>query len=114
MVKSCCAWRCTNRYQKRKPHGSEDREKEVTFFSFPMKNQELTKRWIAALRRDKFTPTAYRYICRVDFRDHGLRRRLKKDAIPSVFDFPDHLQTKTTQRRTLIRKGTNQVKKRKD
>lgn len=110
MVKACCAWGCTHRYKKRNGYNSEGRIDDCTFFSFPLKNKELCKKWITAIRREDFTPSAYTYICSCHFlpehyNDDGLRRRLKKDAVPSVFSFPEHLQKKATPRRKLKRAG---------
>lgn len=78
----------------------------MIFFRFPLKNEELTKRWLANMRRDKWKPTAHSYICSSHFEDKYMyatnnQKRLLASAIPTLFSFPEHLQkTKTPARRS--------------
>ncbi|KAK5641443.1 hypothetical protein RI129_009990 [Pyrocoelia pectoralis] len=88
MVKSCVAFKCTNRYSKDKK----------------------SDQWIRAIRRENFNPTNDSVICGKHFKDADFLRNkvpmkvLKSDAIPSVFDFPVHLKVKSLKhRRTIIR-----------
>ncbi|KAH8025865.1 hypothetical protein HPB51_013464 [Rhipicephalus microplus] len=61
-------------------------------------------RWLAAIRRDKWSPNStscYTKVCSHHFKEEdfikGKRRRLKKGAVPSVFEeYPPHLQPKST------------------
>ena len=50
----CVAWNCSNRSSK----GSG-----LKFHNFPMKDSELLKRWVNAIRREDFTPTVHSRIC---------------------------------------------------
>ena len=60
MTKSCCAVGCSNRYRK----GSG-----ISFSRFPSKkkNEELHKKWVAALRRADWEPDDHAWICSVHF-----------------------------------------------
>ena len=57
MVKSCVAFGCSNRSVK----GSG-----LTFYRFPA-NVERRKKWIAAVRREKWTPTKHSWLCSSHF-----------------------------------------------
>lgn len=67
-------------------------------FRFPHKNAKLLKLWILAIRRSDWYPTKLSFICSKHFKNEDFvslkgpnsRPKLKKDAIPSVFDFPKH------------------------
>lgn len=92
MVISCAAFGCTNRYVKGGPK---------SFHYFPMKNEELLKKWIVAIKRENFNPTKYSCLCSDHFlpSDYNLNRSenvfpvhhhkpiLKFNAVPSVFIF---------------------------
>ncbi|XP_012945152.1 zinc finger protein 271-like [Aplysia californica] len=97
MVTSCAALGCTNRQTTTRSQVlSEHRVRDLTFHRFPMKNDGLLAKWVEAVRRDKFTPTSAHRLCSRHFREsdfiEGDRRRvLKRDAVPSIFDFSQHL-----------------------
>ena len=102
MGKCCVAYGCSNQFKK----GSD-----IKFHYFP-KDSEQRKKWVNALRRENFTPSDNACICSVhflptDYKDDEfgyIRRRLKDDAVPSVFPaFPSHLQPPTKKRRVLVR-----------
>lgn len=69
----------------------------------------VRERWLAAIRRDNWSPNTtsnYTRVCSRHFQPEdfieGKRRRLKKDAVPSVFaDYPSHLQPKVTTGRSM-------------
>jgi hypothetical protein len=68
----------------------------------------LFLKWIAAMKRDKWQPSAADVICSEHFESHCFRfynsqARLKEDAVPSIFKFPLHLQKQVKVRRALIR-----------
>lgn len=49
------------------------------------------------MRRDKWLPTQYSYICSSHFEDRYMydtneKRRLLANAVPTIFAFPEHLQ----------------------
>ena len=87
----------------------------VLLFSFPIKNETLFEAWISAIRRKEFKPSKASKICSEHFteNDYLIRpgtyvRRLKPDAVPSVFPaFPSYLKEKQTSRRILKRKSEN-------
>ena len=99
MVNSCAAYRCSSRYVK---GGSK------SFHKFPIKNSELCKRWIVALKRENFIPTKYTCVCSDHFLeagynycipdknilsvDHHYKPILKLNAVPSVFVFSANTQ----------------------
>jgi len=90
MVSSCSAYGCTARYQT----GNQRR-----FHCFPS-NPDLRKRWIVSLRRANWTPGRTARICSDHFtaecydRSKPWLNKLKPDAVPTIFDFPAHLQPK--------------------
>ncbi|XP_049954808.1 THAP domain-containing protein 1-like [Schistocerca serialis cubense] len=78
---------------------------------FPFSRSEMQKLWAQAIRRDKCSPTAYSTICSRHVTENCYKvrpgaslRLLKEDAVPSIFDFPKHIQRKMTARRQLVRK----------
>ncbi|CAK8674242.1 unnamed protein product [Clavelina lepadiformis] len=93
---TCSAYNCTNR------SGKTNIDK-ISFHTFPLSNQDLCKKWIVAMKRDKFKPTKISVLCGNHFkasdflegankRNHQRERQcLKNDAVPSVFCFPSHL-----------------------
>ena len=52
MVYSCCAYGCTNRYGR----------VGKRFFSFP-KDKKQRDKWIAAIKRENWTPTPHSKVC---------------------------------------------------
>ena len=90
MVKSCSAYGCTNRFKK---------ESNIHFHKFPIENPELCKSWTVALKRDKFTPSKYSFLCSEHFAISDYvssvndeKPHLNPCAIPSIFDFPERLK----------------------
>lgn len=84
-------------------------------FSFP-KDKEMKKQWILATKRQYFVVTSGSKLCGKHFRPEdyaeccglGERKRLKKCAVPSIFDFPKHLLTKPQASRSR-RRQTNTI-----
>ena len=86
---TCCAYGCTNRFKK---------ESNIHFHKFP-ENASLKKSWIAALKRKDFSPSKNSaiyskhfkpsdYVCSAD----DFKPRLKPNSVPSILNFPEHLQ----------------------
>ena len=96
MVQSCSAFACQNRFEK----GSGK-----SFHQFPLDKPELLKKWLHAVRRTDWKPSKYSVICSDHFTqaDYG-DKRLLKNAVPSVFNFPDKMQKQKSTRRCLKRK----------
>ncbi|KAH8040137.1 hypothetical protein HPB51_009393 [Rhipicephalus microplus] len=91
----CCVPLCKSD-EKKKPA-------ELSFHELPA-DADARARWHAAIRRDKWSPnttSCYTKVCSRHFKEEdfieGKRRRLKKGAVPSVFEvYPPHLQPKST------------------
>lgn len=88
MVHSCAAYNCV----ERRLNGSD-----ISFHTFP-KNDKLKKQWIIAIRRKNYKPGKSAKICSKHFTPDSFdtsgwssKRKLKIDAVPSVFNFPSHL-----------------------
>ena len=98
MSTSCSAYECTNRHFK----GTT-----VIFHRFPLNDKELCKKWLVASKRDEFIPTSGSYICSDHFtKDDYLfsnSKRLKKNSVPSIFKFPDHLSNKLKRKPPVTR-----------
>ncbi|KAK4883135.1 hypothetical protein RN001_006454 [Aquatica leii] len=107
MVKSCCAYNCTERYKK----GGK-----LSFHIFP-NNPDMRKKWILSLRREKFIPTKYSTICSKHFTPESYetsawssKKKLKCDAVPIIFNFRAHLKSPSTNGKRLKRRhGANTV-----
>ncbi|XP_045460820.1 THAP domain-containing protein 1-like [Harmonia axyridis] len=102
MPSSCASYNCVVRFKK---------ESGVKFHRFP-KNEVLKQKWVMAMRRKDYKPSATAVICSHHFKtedyyinDYGTKK-LKKGAIPSVFNFPNHLVKKENTRRKLIKDFT--------
>nr|XP_050042854.2 THAP domain-containing protein 2-like [Dermacentor andersoni] len=80
---------------------------EVAFLvlcRFPRSNPQLYQRWVVNLKRDKWTPSPGSRLCSDHFEEGcfdrtGARIRLLRDAVPTLFSFPKHLQKKTAGRK---------------
>jgi len=58
---------------------------------------------VRALCRDKWNPSKWPFVCRKHVKETGYvtppglpNPRLKKNSVPSIFDFPKHLQAPQT------------------
>ena len=74
--------------------------------SFPLKDNNLLTKWLIAMRREDFKPTIHSRICGKHFKSshyYSYSRELLKSAIPSVFNFPAHLQKPKKERRLIKR-----------
>ena len=93
MVSSCVAFGCTNCCTK---------DSGISFFRFPLKKPDLLHRWVQAVRRKNWKPTAGSRICSEHFesscfviRPGQIGKRLNENSVPTVFPaFPCHLQPK--------------------
>ncbi|XP_049944760.1 THAP domain-containing protein 2-like [Schistocerca serialis cubense] len=102
MVISCFAFSCTKRWS---------RESDISFHRFPLEHKELLKTWITSVKREDFNLTSCSFLCGNHFRQDDYvvspgtwKKRLKPEAVPSVFDFPTHLMPPNKQsRRHVVR-----------
>ncbi|GFN81902.1 THAP domain containing 6 [Plakobranchus ocellatus] len=84
----CAAWGCSNRQTK------GDGKK---YHRFP-RDPTRRKQWAAALKREGFVATEYSRICSDHFTKESYNGsgRLNCSAVPTVFNFPDHLRVQAT------------------
>ncbi|XP_031358400.1 THAP domain-containing protein 1-like [Photinus pyralis] len=100
MVKHCCAYGCSNEWNP---------NLNIPFHTFPLKRPEILRLWVQAVRLVGFKPTATTVICGKHFTPDSYlesalnKNLLKKDAVPSIFNFPRHLMKTMTARREIIR-----------
>ncbi|CAG0897395.1 unnamed protein product [Darwinula stevensoni] len=90
MPASCCAYGCKGRAAK------DGLDHTVTFHHIP-KDPIRQKKWVLAMRWINFKPGKFSFICSRHFEEHCFDRtgqtvRLRDYAIPSIFNFPPHLQ----------------------
>ncbi|KAK5650754.1 hypothetical protein RI129_001783 [Pyrocoelia pectoralis] len=103
MVRYCSAFACTNEW---KPNAV------YRFHTFPMKRPEILKLWVQAVRLKDFKPSKNTVLCSEHFTDDCYlesslhQNLLKKDAVPSIFKFPEDLCKKVSVRRELVRQPT--------
>ncbi|KAK0144600.1 DNA transposase THAP9 [Merluccius polli] len=94
----CAAYGCANR------RCLEARTHGITFHRFP-KNGERRRKWEVALRRDGFAASDTSLLCSEHFRSEDFDRtgqtvRVKDGVVPTIFNFPAHLQRSAATRST--------------
>ncbi|GCC29250.1 hypothetical protein chiPu_0007688 [Chiloscyllium punctatum] len=87
MPTSCAAYGCTAVYRK---------NTNTSFHRFPSNPWRRTE-WIRLVRRENFKPSKHTFLCSKHFEQTcfdrtGQTRRLREDAVPTIFDFPPHMQ----------------------
>ena len=98
---SYCAYNCTNRYVK---------GNNIKLRGFPY-NDKL-KKWIIANIRDNFTPQKGTKICSEHFFPsdyYPSSRELRKNSVPSVFDFPDYSRKQVKERVPSKRQSVDEI-----
>ena len=94
----CSAYGCSRKFNK---------NDNIRFHSFPLKDKQLLKKWLAAMRRDDFLPTQHSRICGQHFLPTDYyypgSPMLQKTAVPTLFNFPVHLQKDVTKRTKIIK-----------
>lgn len=102
MVVSCSAYGCTVRFQK---------GKNIKFHRFPT-DLNMKKKWLIAMKRNNFQPSKVAVICSNHFKESDYEinvqgnKILKKDAVPTVFDFPEHLKKNFRKRDSKVSQAT--------
>ena len=80
MVICCAAFNCSIRFSK----------DGIRFHKFPLKNEELCKRWILATRLESLVVNEHAVICEKHFKPSDYnnpfdpKSKLKEDSIPSI------------------------------
>ncbi|KAM3868679.1 THAP domain-containing protein 6-like [Diretmus argenteus] len=98
MLDFCAAYGCSN------PHSLKTRTRGITCHLFP-KTGERKRQWELALRRDGFVASCRTLLCSEQFRSEDFDRmgqtvRLKDGVVPTIFNFPAHLQRPVATRGT--------------
>ncbi|XP_072569507.1 THAP domain-containing protein 3 [Paramormyrops kingsleyae] len=84
MPKSCSAYNCRSRYNRRNPN--------LTFHRFPLSKPSVLKEWLDNIGRGDFQPKKHTVICSHHFTPDcfsglGNRRNLLWNAVPTLFSF---------------------------
>ncbi|XP_063042118.1 THAP domain-containing protein 6-like [Engraulis encrasicolus] len=100
MPESCIAWNCKIR------RNAETKAQGITFHRFP-KAEKARKQWEEAFLEKGFKACSSAMLCNKHFREEDMDRtgqtvRIREGAIPTIFDFPPHLQ-KLAQRKARKR-----------
>ena len=88
MVKSCCAVGCTNQATK---------ESGRSFYRFPTDSE--WRRWIVAVRREKWTPSEHTWICSAHFVNGKSNDPASPDYVPSIFS---HISSPLKKRQVAV------------
>ncbi|XP_074868956.1 THAP domain-containing protein 2 [Carettochelys insculpta] len=99
MPTSCAAAGCAAVY---------DKSVNVSFHRFPL-DPKRRKEWIRLVKRNNFVPGKHTFLCSKHFESScfdltGQTRRLRMDAVPTIFDFSAHLKLGKPMSRNLLKK----------
>uniref|UniRef100_A0A8C8S2T7 THAP-type domain-containing protein n=1 Tax=Pelusios castaneus TaxID=367368 RepID=A0A8C8S2T7_9SAUR len=99
MPTSCAAVGCAAVYNK---------SVDVSFHRFPL-DPKRRKEWIRLVKRNNFVPGKHTFLCSKHFESScfdltGQTRRLRMDAVPTIFDFPTPLKLRKSMSRSLPKK----------
>ncbi|XP_040280744.1 THAP domain-containing protein 2-like [Bufo bufo] len=88
MPTTCAAFGCSN----------NSRVNQVTFHRFPS-NPERRKQWLNLVNRENFTPSLHTFLCSKHFEESCFDRtgqtvRLRTNAVPTIFIYPEHMVEK--------------------
>lgn len=88
MPTNCAAAGCATTYNK---------HINISFHRFPL-DPKRRKEWIRLVRRKNFVPGKHTFLCSKHFEAScfdltGQTRRLKMDAVPTIFDFCTHIKS---------------------
>jgi len=80
---------------------------------FP-KDEEIRRQWVVNVRRENWKATDSSVLCSSHFEEGCFDRtgqtvRLRDGAIPTIFDFPQHLQPKPVKQRSSRTSGMAQL-----
>ncbi|XP_063809853.1 THAP domain-containing protein 2-like isoform X1 [Pseudophryne corroboree] len=97
MPTTCAAFGCTN---------NSKRDNWVTFHRFPS-NPERRKQWLNLMNRENFCPGLHTFLCSRHFEESCFDRtgqtvRLRVNAVPTIFIYPEHMIEKIAFLKTTI------------
>ncbi|XP_028733804.1 THAP domain-containing protein 2 [Peromyscus leucopus] len=100
MPTNCAAAGCAATY---------DKHINVSFHRFPL-DPKRRKEWVRLVRRKNFVPGKHTFLCSKHFEAScfdltGQTRRLKMDAVPTIFDFCTHIKSMKLKSRNLLKKN---------
>uniref|UniRef100_A0A8C6RBP2 THAP-type domain-containing protein n=1 Tax=Nannospalax galili TaxID=1026970 RepID=A0A8C6RBP2_NANGA len=100
MPTNCAAAGCAATYNK---------HINISFHRFPL-DPKRRKEWIRLVRRKNFVPGKHTFLCSKHFEAScfdltGQTRRLKMDAVPTIFDFCTHIKSMKLKSRNLLKKN---------
>ncbi|XP_028614920.1 THAP domain-containing protein 2 [Grammomys surdaster] len=99
MPTNCAAAGCAATYNK---------HINISFHRFPL-DPTRRKEWVRLVRRKNFVPGKHTFLCSKHFEAScfdltGQTRRLKMDAVPTIFDFCTHIKSLKLKSRNLLKK----------
>ena len=98
MPTNCAAAGCAATYNK---------HINISFHRFPL-DPKRRKEWVRLVRRKNFVPGKHTFLCSKHFEAScfdltGQTRRLKMDAVPTIFDFCTHIKSLKLKSRNLLK-----------
>ncbi|XP_076686203.1 uncharacterized protein LOC143378372 [Andrena cerasifolii] len=123
MPRRCCVPGCKGNYDS-----TLKSDNYISVFLFP-KNEELQKKWVAAIPRKQWTPTKYSAVCSLHFADNDIHRyekvtspngtlenvllrcpKLVENAVPSIFpNLPTYLSKPVPPQRKIPEQRRKEV-----
>ncbi|XP_021060924.1 THAP domain-containing protein 2 [Mus pahari] len=102
MPTNCAAAGCAATYNK---------HINISFHRFPL-DPKRRKEWVRLVRRKNFVPGKHTFLCSKHFEAScfdltGQTRRLKMDAVPTIFDFCTHIKSLKLKSRDLLKQSSN-------
>ncbi|XP_051988061.1 uncharacterized protein LOC127647688 isoform X1 [Xyrauchen texanus] len=105
----CSAYKCKKRSDREFKEAYS--RGEFSFHKFPLADGLRVREWLRRMRWQNWWPTGNSVLCsdhfeKDCFEQMGSHKRLKSNAVPTIFNFPKHLQSKgqAVKRRSLNRK----------
>ncbi|XP_075407390.1 THAP domain-containing protein 2 [Tenrec ecaudatus] len=101
MPTNCAAAGCAATYNK---------HINISFHRFPL-DPKRRKEWVRLVKRKNFVPGKHTFLCSKHFEAScfdltGQTRRLKMDAVPTIFDFCTHIKSMKLKSRNLLEKNS--------
>ncbi|KAK1340913.1 hypothetical protein QTO34_017310 [Cnephaeus nilssonii] len=102
MPTNCAAAGCATTYNK---------HINISFHRFPL-DPKRRKEWVRLVRRKNFVPGKHTFLCSKHFEAScfdltGQTRRLKMDAVPTIFDFCTHIKSMKLKSQNLLKKSNS-------